>query len=266
MKKPVSLTIEQMQSLFPAITLTESVTQVAAPKSYENVSVEGNQKVVKTGQNLWGLRAKNWNLKKAAGDYYILHLAALVDEDKFQPYLNRHTDILMDQFIRYTDMAIGGEFRHCRVRNGLPKRLKESLQDNTVQGSRNSAWEGWFWFRQRYGTVALKWIRDAFNDKQGRWGSGYGGTSWGTIADTLYQFEIGNITRQTFVDTCWGLQHNGGVYFNKWWEVSYLYQVLDANQQGIYCVLHHNFTSAMVKRLTEKVVKESCMCPTCSKS
>ena len=215
--------------------------------------------VLKSGENKWGLRSRDWNLRKAAADYYLLQLLVMVDADRYTVYLDKHSSILVDQFARYTDMAIGGEIRHIGNKSGIAKRLKEAIGDGTVYGSRNSAWEGWYWFRQQYGTVALKWLVESYNDTS-RWKPGYGGTAWGTIANTLLLFERGEITPHSFIDTCFGLQHNGGVYFNKWWNVEYIQTVLDRNQSGRYCELMWD-ASHMIKQLVpNSVIKDLCLC------
>jgi hypothetical protein len=42
-------------------------------------------------------------------------------------------------------------------------------------------------------------------------------------------YETDELTPLMFVDTCWGLQHNGGAYFDKAWPTKGLKNVLDAN-------------------------------------
>ena len=246
------------------VTVTETTTEAVVNTYQDTGPVNPNQKVlVKAGANRWGLNSTGWNLSKAAADYYILHLATIYDEERFKPYLARHTDILVDQFSRYTDMAVGGELRHSRSTDGFARPLKEALRDGTVQGGRTHAWEGWYWFRSRYGVLALKWAVEAFNDG-GKWGASYGGHRWGTIANTLYMFERDETTPQTFVDTCWGLQHNGGIYFNKWWNTQDVKYVLDLNQNGSYCKLWY-YSSHIVQGLLplDTIKEEMCQCYQC---
>ena len=232
-------------------------------QEYTSISTNTSKKLIKTGENQWGLRSMEWDLAKEAADYYLLTLGTIIDPKKYEPYLTAKTEIIVDQFHRYTDMAVGGELRHARNTTNLARPLRIALKDQTISGSRNSAWEGWYWFRQRYGTLALKWAVACFNTPN-RYQSGYGGTAWGNIANTLYMYERGHITEHTFIDTCWGLQHNNGTYFNKWWKTHYIKKILDLNQSGYYCQLWPN-TTRMVHQLFKKnFIKEHCLCEYCN--
>ena len=241
------------------------LTSSASAKPFLNKQT----KVRKMGDNPWNLKGNHWSLKKAAANYYMLTLCNLLD-DKFEPFLNRHTDILVDQFSRYTDMVVGGELRHTQHTQGMPNKLKQALKDNTLLGpkssSRHGAWEGWYWFRSRYGVLATQWAVDAYNDET-KWSKGYGGKPWANIANTLCMFERDQITPHSFVDTCWGLQHNGGVYFNKWWDTSGLKHVLDLNQAGWYCQLI-DYTSwstrgVIATKPNLELIKSACICTQC---
>ena len=227
--------------------------------------------VIKKGNNLWGLKhPSNWSLSKQAADYYMLQLATIVDEETYKPYLDKKTEVLVDQFSRYTDMAVGGELRHTRNfidqdkinELQVPTPLREALRDHTLASktsyvSRHSAWQGWYHFRRQWGTVAIKWAVDTY--KLDGWNGGYGGAKWATIANTLYMYETGKITQNSFIDTCFGLEHNNGNYFNKWW-VGTLKPVLDANQIGCYCFLYANSSHIIKKLVDKKTVREMCSC------
>ena len=227
-------------------------------------------KFVKKGNNLWGLKDPTWNLNVVACDYYILLLANIFNSKKYAPYLEHRANLLVDQFSRYTDMAVGGELRHAKAKtsvypewkDNVPLPLLTALWDTTLGGSRNSAWEGWYHFRKRHGTLALIWAVATFGLKG--WGGGYGGKRWKNIANTLLMYEQGLTTKHTFIDTCFGLQHNGGIYFNKWWGTENIQQTLDANQRGDYCEVKQN-ASQIVKTLIEididEMLKEACLCP-----
>jgi hypothetical protein len=263
----LDVTIKEMSK-----TVTPANTQ---PKFSKSIIVSDE---LPKGSNLWGLNNPNWNLPKMAADYYLLNLGVVVNEEKFQPYLDRCSKILAEQFSRYTDMALGGELRHTRNSYGIPKPLKDALSDKTIirsssGGSRAEAWEGWFWFRSRWGLLALRWARDMFNDN-GKWSNGYGGEKWGTIANTLYLYESDEISAQTFIDTCWGLQHNGGLYFNKWWKTFGVQTVLDNNQVGWYCRLYddashvaQNLWSTQYTNdeigIQQSQIRELCECSNC---
>ena len=252
------------------LKVEEKMQIVSSPSSNKAViqtsSLDTATQYVKKGDNLWGLKAPTWNLPKVTSDYYMLSLASFMDEKKYTPYLQNRTDMLADQFTRYTDMAVGGELRHTKVKieggqinaDEVPRQVLQALNNTTLQGSRNSAWEGWYHFRQRFGTLALVWAVETFSISG--WGGGYGGTKWANIANTLLMYEKGDITKHTFVDTCFGLQHNGGVYFDKWWTTTGIKKVLDSNQQGLYCSLHPRCSLQVFKLIPKHIIEETCQC------
>ena len=236
----------------------------------DNEDIDTSPKFIKANQNLWELRNPKWSLKKQISDYYLLSLSALIDPDKYQKHLNKRADLLSFQFARYTDMAVGGELRHTRNfidqdkinELQVPTPLREALRDHTLASktsyvSRHSAWQGWYHFRRQWGTVAIKWAVDTYRLEG--WNGGYGGAKWATIANTLYMYETGKITQNSFIDTCFGLEHNNGNYFNKWW-VGTLKPVLDANQVGCYCFLYANSSHIIKKLVDKKTVREMCSC------
>ena len=252
------ITQQMSSSLYQQLDIDEWTEQVTFDSNSNFNTPKSSTQVIKTGENKWGLKSTTWNIPKAAADYYLLQLAVLIDE-KFRPYLDKHTGMLVDQFARYTDMAIGGEIRHVYDKSSMIKRLREAIDNDVLYGSRNSAWEGWYWFRQQYGTLALRWLVNVYNEDW-RWKPGYGGEAWGKIANTLLMFEDGEITPHSFVDTCWGLEHNGGGYFDKWWETMHIKKILDLNQNGHYCYLLQQASHMVQKLMPEESVKELCLC------
>jgi hypothetical protein len=185
--------------------------------------------------NHWGL-AQDMNLRRTCADFYLLYDLNLEDKDegRFQQLM----DWIIPQFVRYTDMAVGGELRHARykLKSGakslLPLPLRRALSDGTLPSQRHSAWHNWKFFRNAYGSVALRWAEACFNSFSG---GGYGGPRWANIAKVLRMYETGELTPISFIDTCWGLEHNGGAYFNKAWNTSGMKHVLDS-------ALHENLT------------------------
>lgn len=266
--------IETDHDYVNVVEITEVyITSALKPlKKKKNISglpkpLNHQTKFIKKGKNLWGLKDTTWNLSVVASDYYILLLANIFDPEKYTPYLEHRSNTIVDQFTRYTDMAVGGELRHAHkigAKDSIPLPLMEALYDDTLNGSRNSAWEGWYHFRHRYGILALVWAVGTFGLKG--WGGGYGGKRWMNIANTLLMYEQGLTTKHTFIDTCFGLQHNGGIYFNKWWSTSGIKKVLDSNQRGDYCGIYKN-TTQMVKNIVNKdisaMLKEACLCSNC---
>ena len=212
-------------------------------------------------QNPWKLG--KLNLKQQAADYYLLawvqaekELFGDVGPDELWPPYAKKLDYLVGQFSRYTDMAVGGELRHSRKMaawNQIPKPIQVALTDGSLPSSRHSAWNGWYHVRQSYGTIALRWAMMSF---QAFSGHSFGGLKWSVIAETLWKHESGVYSDQTFVDTCWGLEHNGGCYFNKQWQPGYLKQALDYNQNGNYAGLVQ-FSSKTTQKHLDKEGKLS---------
>ena len=164
----------------------------------------------------WNL-SKGLNIAQQCADYYILKLAEAFEVDT-KGLLKRRTKLLSKQFKLYTDMAVGGESRHASSQVlDLPDlnigKLGTAIIEGIIPTGRSSAWRAWYHFRQEHGTVALKWVVELFNAE---WkSSSYGGYRWKQIADTLLRYETGQYTDGMFIDTCFGLEHNGGCYFNK---------------------------------------------------
>jgi len=73
-------------------------------------------------------------------------------------------------------------------------------------------------------------------------------------------FEEGKITPHSFVDTCFGLEHNGGRYFDKWWNTSGINVVLDLNQEGFYCYLYEHGSNMVRQVIPVSKIKELCLC------
>ena len=228
--------------------------------------------------NPFGLHSRKWDLPRQASDYYLLHLLNIMSpkQEGVAKTLQKLTDKLDDQFRRYTDMVIGGELRHFDTDKYSNHKLVDSipamadiLEDNSlmsVSTSRSKAWIGWYYVRQEYGTLALRWAEKMF--RTGVWMTGYGGEMWANITKVLIQRELDETTPNTFVDSCWGLHHNNGSYFNKWWATSKDIQpILNSNLDGYYCdnypdhPLHRcsSFTRYLVEE-NPKLINEVCQC------
>ena len=106
-------------------------------------------------------------------------------------------------------------------KNGVEKTQFE------ISSNRHQAWNAWKYFRRQYGNIALTWAEDTFVLFKG---NGFGGPRWANIAKTLRHFVTGEYSPIMFIDTCWGLQHNGGSYFNKAWTTTGIATVLNYNQ------------------------------------
>ena len=186
------------------------------------------------------------NLKRTAADFYLLMDLNIDEEDegRFQELM----DWLLPQFIRYTDMAVGGELRHAAnmLKSGskCPLPLAMALNTGKIPQGRHEAWKAWKFFRKTHGSQALRWAQITFPRFKS---NAFGGKPWANIANILWQYETGALTPVAFVDTCWGLEHNGGCYFDKAWTVSNMKEILDAN-------LHQNF--ALLRSYASPSVRE----------
>ena len=201
-------------------------------------------------QETWGLES-GVNLSREAADWYLLMDLWLdgKDEGKFL----KRTKHLEKIFSSYTDMVIGGELRYTlgHVENAdevLDDEMNIHLIRNASSG-RSEAWDSWSDFRTGMGTSALRMAEtafDAFGDSQS-----YGGPKWAYIVRTLRMYETGEISPITFVDMCWGLEHNGGQFFGKLWSTYTLQVVLDANVNEDRAVLLHQAHPDISKFYTE---------------
>lgn len=97
----------------------------------------------------------------------------------------------------------------------FPKELVDWLQTFKGYGFNMEDWVEWAVDR---GEQAAKWCALAFDD--GNWTSGYGGTAWGLPYHMLADAEAGRMSRVTFIDRLWSIQHNGGSIFDKSYDVS----------------------------------------------
>ena len=231
------------------------------PKSIPKLpSTKGTS--IKYDKNPWNLAGQGLNLPLQAADYYLLawvqaekELFGDVKQGELWSPFAKKLKYLVGQFSRYTDMAVGGELRHARTKvlwTKIPKPILDGLKSSKLPVSRNSAWHGWYFMRQQYGTIALRWAMMTFQKFKG---GAFGGLKWSVIAETLWKYEAGVYTGQTFVDTAWGLEHNGGCYFNKRWSPSYkgvhLKSILDANQKGNYSALMEHASLGVLNHLAK---------------
>ena len=205
-------------------TETKTDVGVAAPKPLSPAQKQLSKEAVTKG--IWELDP-GMKLRHRAAEFYLMMDLDLdgLDGGRFQKLM----DSLLPQFVAYTDMAVGGELRHSRAKvasNQLPTPLRRALADSTLPSHRHEAWRGWYRFRKHYGTLALEWAEEVFPHFSG---GGFGGKKWANIASILRMYETDGLTPLMFVDTCWGLQHNGGAYFDKVWPTKGLKSVLDAN-------------------------------------
>ena len=216
----------------------------------------------------FNLDGSMWLARKAA-DFYLLNLLYIETGNK-EP-LNKLTDFLADQFSRYMFVAIGGELRHCSMSYyaKLPADTIDKICDEiglnykiipwfflrvaAGKGDRTAMWEAWNKKAKELGTENLTRFAYAMFNAKGLWGqegSSIGGKKWALIAKVLLDYLTGEITKMIFVDTAFGLKHNGAIHFSKVWMLTYLQQILDFNFKGNYAPLF-SIASEEVKELTE---------------
>ena len=184
---------------------------------------------------LWEL-PDHLKLSRIAAQFYLLYDLWLdeLDDGMLEAFLDDHCP----QFQNYTDMVIGGELRHAygewepkTVLNESGPLIEALESDHSPMRScsRSDAWIEWKEFRELHGIESLRWAKDIYGDHIGT----YGGRLWGNICEVLYRFLNGEISRIMFFDTIWGLQHNGGAYFNKiGWSTSNCNEVLNIARTG----------------------------------
>lgn len=82
--------------------------------------------------------------------------------------------------------------------------------------------------------------------KNYRWSAAYGGNAWATISHIVKQYN--DFTPSMFIDLCWDLEHNTGVWLNKFKaHVDILKTVLDAKLEGDFSELYPRAVKLMPK-------------------
>lgn len=214
------------------------------------------------------------DLMSAASRFYLLAYHSIIHPE-YDPDFRAYAKELAGIFSRYTDMAIGGEIRYgfthsqsssdcyhsgpdceCEAcgagdydecyyeddcshdRNydefelGVGRMFRETFPDSK-NPERGKMWSFWYVLRDKYGLAALKAARDSFMGDD--WDGSIGGHNWGRAADIVLRWHEGDMSDVSFVDTMWGLEHNGGSIFTKIWRhTSRLKKVLDANLNEDY--------------------------------
>ena len=143
----------------------------------------------------------------------------------------------------------------CWMGKPQAKALVEQLKDRGTSHSsgRSAMWYDWLKLRKKGGVELLKRTSEIF--RQCKWDSAYGGESWAVATDTLISYLEGNITPVTFIDTAFGIHHNGGIVFDKVWDTKELVNVLNANQRGYLTTLMYE-ASPEIHQLRRKLYGE----------
>lgn len=190
-----------------------------------------------------------------AADFYLLN-DMTIDKPELRSRLEAKAKYLAEQFSRYMFLAIGGEIRHYEWRTNSRyelscdsvgeaiKIISEILGEGASLISwlrersnpynrieREAMWEEWMTVSETLGidepTLIFVAMR-LFNEGSGFTGS-VGGENWGNIAKVLLMYWREELNDIAFVDTAFGLKHNGDLHFNKVWRINCLSQLLTAN-------------------------------------
>lgn len=202
----------------------------------------------------------NLVLAQAAADFYVLYDYS-IDHLEARGHLEKLAAYLAEQFERYMLHAVTGEVRYfpwftdhsskavCvpSIRKDLTKIMVDKLGKKTGikfvtwlqehprrDCSREHMWEEANDMAASFGKeVFVNAIGIAF--RYPRWqetDGDVGGEKWAVIAETLYQYLTGEINDIIFVDTAFGLKHNGNLHFDKVWPTYEVERVLNLNQEG----------------------------------
>ena len=198
----------------------------------ESVSKEVNAAIAFASGD-WQLPYE-FNCTAAAAEFYLLYALNLrgLDQGMFNEWMEVHLPV----FKKYTDMVVGGELRHVIQQGASEENLQylawSDLCPEPHPSSREAMWKAWYGVRQEWGIDALKDAKIMF-DSMG-YSNAFGGELWGNIAENLIYLEEGQISPTLFIDLCFGLVHNGGVYLDKLgaWNSNSLKKVLNINLSG----------------------------------
>ena len=192
------------------------------------------------------------SLPQAACEFYLLMDASLCSPSTQQEEAARQfsalTDYLAAQMSLYIECACLGEARYAmgRVRDtSNVKFLKNpkwaAVYNDICNGDKDryTVWKMFPVLSRKYsggkgrskGTDLLLFsvlVHDTLNWRSG----GFGGKKWAECAKTVLAYRRRRIDAVSFVDTAFGLKHNGNIVFDKLWNVAGIEHILDANQRG----------------------------------
>ena len=162
-------------------------------------------------------------LAEDCADYYLL---SYLRNPHYVPAADRSlTNLvreLVPEFVRYLDLACGGELRHASSwPYGLPACPVVGRGND-----RSVAWRDWLaWETPLH---RAEYARQVF--EEATWPScNYGGEPWAEIAAVLESRLREEISDELFVDRVWNLQHHGGIALNKVYATDELTVVLNAH-------------------------------------
>ena len=204
-------------------------------------------------------------LPQAACEFYLLMDASLCPPSEHQEMAAKRfeqlTHYLASQMSLYIECACLGEARYAmgRVRDASNAKFLKNPKWMAVYNDlcvgdkdRYTVWKMFPVLSRKYaggrgrkrgyrgkgratpsgeGTTLLLFtvlVHDTLN-----WRSdGFGGKKWAECAKTVLAYRRRRIDPVSFVDTAFGLKHNGNIVFDKLWPVHGIERILDANQRG----------------------------------
>lgn len=187
---------------------------------------------------------------REAANFYLLYNHS-IDHPETKHIVEEYAEGMAVQLKSYMLAATGGELRYYPWEWSPENRTEEAktacMQVTKKHGkaiacwlykhskgncSRDVLWELWRDLADEYGEKIMANIAYEIFSLEGKWGGSTGGKKWAIIAKTLLDYLNGDINTIIFVDTAFGLEHNGNIHLNKVWSIWGLRFVLDCNQRG----------------------------------
>jgi len=199
-------------------------------------------------------------LTQYCSKYYALSYLALEKPLEFAPKFQEFSATLAQEFFDYTVRATGGEVRNFSfneetraVLESLPTDISEFIIDHQ-SCLRKHMYTDWVALKSKFTEIELLgFAQKMFNE--GKWRQGFGGESWGKICDLAIQFAKKEITPVIFVDTCWGLHHNGNVFLDKEYRIPVdLTDLLDAGRAEKMSVVYKYLSDESLKSELSKIL------------
>ncbi len=210
----------------------------------------------------FGLDRKLVLYEAAANFYLMLEMKVTPSESTVPPVIDMAFSALVshlsEQLCLYLELASLGELRHGVWGSVMSERLRAEFEDTdmgallsyvrssntsynkwpyvkhklheTAAPDRMAAWSVWSVVKEEFGLDA--YLMMSYYFKKPVFRGSVGGEKWAHIIDTAREYRAGNYTPIMFIDTCFGLKHNCNLAFDKFWDVRYVREVLDAVQRG----------------------------------
>lgn len=120
---------------------------------------------------------------------------------------------------------------------------------------RHEAWKDWREWAEEDPVEAMTMCRDMF--MTGIWAPSIGGYWWGLAADVVLRYIKGEMSDIVFIDTVFGMQHNGGTLLSKIYDCIHLDTLLDLKRVSNDSAQLWPWTSSRVRDLYCRVAEQS---------